>query len=278
MAIELTYENRDAVPAAFQADEVFNEIFTVDDDGKVTVSGVTGMKTQADVDTVSEALRKERNDHKGTKDKLKPWGELNATETLAQLDRIAELEAANGGKLDDEALNKIVEGRLDQKTGPLNRQIETLSTENATFKEENEALKTSITTRDRNDVIRSHATDAKAHATATPDIESAAERMLEQNEKGDWITKSGIAGLTPGLDVKGWMREMQKLRPHWWPESEGGGALGGSGGGNFGGKNPWSAKTWNMTEQGKIYKENSATAEAMAKAAGTTIGGPKPAK
>jgi len=279
MPIELQYENRDAVPEAFRNDDVFNEIFTVNDDGTVVVTGVTGMKTQTDVDAVREALRKEREDHGATKAKLKPWGELNAEETLKQLDRIKELEAAAGGKLDEDKLNELVEGRLAQKTGPLERSIQTLTEERDTLKGENDTLKGQIESRDRNDAVRGVAAESKAHTTAVPDIEMAASVMLEKDENGKLVTKSGIDGITPGLDVKGWMKEMQKLRPHWWPESEGGGARGGAGGGGFAGKNPWSADNWNLTEQGKVLNEQGReVADRMAKAAGTTVGGTRPAK
>lgn len=277
MPIELVYENKDAVPEAFRADPVFNEIFTVGEDGKVTLTGVTGMKTEADVATVREALRKEREDHGTTKTKLKPWGELDPTETLAQLDRIKELEAAAGGKLDDEAINKIVEGRLGQATGPLNRQIEELTEKNTTLETENGTLKDSITSRDRNEAVRAVATEAKVHQTAMPDIEMTASTMLEQDESGKWITKEGLNGVTPGLDIKGFLREMQKLRPHWWPESVGGGAGGAGGGLGFSGPNPWSKDNWNMTEQGKVLTEQGReVADKMAKAAGTTVGGQRP--
>jgi len=276
MPIELRYDNEDALPEAFRNETIFSELFTRNEDGSISMTGVTGMKTQRDVDTVSEALRKERNDHKVTKDRLKPWGELNAEETLTQLDRIRELEAAAGGKLDDSAINKIVDGRLAQKTGPLDRQIKTIGEERDALTQENAGLKNSIITRDRNDSVRFEATKVKAHATAIPDIEGAASTMLEKNDEGKWIVKSGIEGLTPGLGIDGWLRDMQKLRPHWWPESEGGGARGGNGGTGFSGANPWSAKTWNLTEQGKVFKDNADLAGRLAKAAGTSLGGPRP--
>jgi len=276
MPIELKYDNEDALPEAFRNETIFAELFTRNDDGSISVTGVTGMKTQKDVDSVSEALRKERNDHRLTKDRLKPWGELNAEETLTQLDRIRELEAAAGGKLDDDAINKIVDGRLAQKTGPLDRQIKTIGEERDALTQENAGLKNSIITRDRNDSVRAEATKVKSHATAVPDIEGAASVMLEQNEEGRWITKSGIEGITPGLGIDGWLRDMQKLRPHWWPESEGGGARGGNGGTGFNGANPWSAKSWNLTEQGKVFKDSADLAGRLAKAAGTSLGGPRP--
>ena len=276
MPIELRYDNEDALPEAFRNETIFAELFTRNDDGSISMTGVTGMKTQNDVDSVSEALRKERNDHKVTKDRLKPWGELNAEETLTQLDRIRELEAAAGGKLDDDAINKIVDGRLAQKTGPLDRQIKTIGEERDALTQENAGLKNSIITRDRNDSVRAEATKVKSHATAVPDIEGAASVMLEQNEEGKWITKSGIEGITPGLGIDGWLRDMQKLRPHWWPESEGGGARGGNGGTGFNGANPWSAKNWNLTEQGKVFNDSADLAGRLAKAAGTSLGGPRP--
>ena len=276
MPIELRYDNENALPEAFRNETIFAELFTRNDDGSISVTGVTGMKTQKDVDSVSEALRKERNDHKVTRDRLKPWGELNAEETLTQLDRIRELEAAAGGKLDDDAINKIVDGRLAQKVGPLDRQIKTIGEERDALTQENAGLKNSIITRDRNDSVRAEATKVKSHATAVPDIEGAASVMLEQNEEGKWITKSGIEGITPGLGIDGWLRDMQKLRPHWWPESEGGGARGGTGGTGFNGANPWSAKSWNLTEQGKVFNDSADLAGRLAKAAGTSLGGPRP--
>lgn len=270
--IELEYDSMDSVPEAFRP--LFAE-----QDGRAVLTGVNGLKTQKDVDTVREALRKEREDHSKAREALKPWGNLKPDEVMSQLDRIKELEAAAGGKLDENKLQELVEGRLAQKTGPLERTVQTLTQERDTLTQERDDLKNQIVTRDRNDAVRSIATESKAHGTAVPDIEMAASVMLEKNEEGRWVTKSGIDGLTPGLDVKGWMKEMQRLRPHWWPESVSGGAGGGSGGGNFGGANPWSADSWNMTEQGRVMQSQGRdVAERMAKAAGTTIGGSRPQK
>lgn len=277
MPIELQYDSEDVLPEAFRNEAVFKELFTKTQEGKIVLSGVTGMKTQKDVDSVKEALRKEREDHGKTKDALKSWGTLNAEETLAQLDRIKELEAAAGGKLDEAKLNELVEGRLVQKTGPLQRQIETITSEKAKAEQERDALKAQLETRDRNDAVRAIATEAKVLLTAIPDMEMAASVMLEKDADGNLVTKSGINGLIPGLNVKEWTKEMQKLRPHWWPESEGGGARGGGGGGGFSGNNPFSAEHWSLTEQGKFLQQNGREAtDKLAKAAGTTIGGPKP--
>lgn len=69
---------------------------------------------------------------------------------------------------------------------------------------------------------------------------------------------------------------MYKRQPHWWGETTAGGSRGGQGGSHT--SNPWSAEGWNMTEQGRMYVKDKAKAEQLAKQAGTTIGGPRPAK
>ena len=150
-------------------------------DGKFVLGGVNGMKTQMDVNNVQEALRKEREDHAAAKNALSPWAPLGKPEEVqAKLDRIPELEAAAAGKLDDNAINGIVEGRITQKIAPLERNISTLTEENGTLKQENEGLKTALERRDMSDELRSVATEMKVIATAIPDIEIIAASYLKR--------------------------------------------------------------------------------------------------
>lgn len=256
MPIEISYESVDAVPETFRKEGVFDELFTVGEDGRVSLSGVAGLKTQKDVDAVKEALRKEREGHSKAKEQLKAWAGLDPAEVYTKLGRINELEALAGGKVDEKKLNELVEGRLAQKTGPLERSLKELSELKGALEAENHALKTSIETRDRNDTVRQFAVETKAHATALADIEMAASMMLERDEEGRWITKTGLNGISAGLDVKNWLKEMMRQRPHWWPESEGGGGRGGGGMGvGFNGKNPFSREHWNATKQVEIARE-----------------------
>jgi hypothetical protein len=267
--IELIYDTMDAVPAAVK------DLYT-EQDGKAVLTGVNGMKTQGDIDRIQDGLRKEREDHAKTKADLKPFKGMDATEVQATLDRVAELEATNGGKLDDEAINKIVEARLKQKTAPLQRQIDDLTTTNGELLASNDKLTGTISTGSRNEAVRKIATEMKVHASAIPDIELVAANFLEKDEHtGAWIVKADAKGVTPGTDIKQFMKEMQKTRGHWWPTSAGGGAGGGLEGGN-GAVNPFSGDGWNITQQGQLLRTDRPLAESLAKAAGTSIGGDRP--
>jgi len=270
--LELNYDSLDAVP------EAFRPLYT-EQDGKAVLTGINGMKTPQDVLNVQEALRKERADHAAVKEALKPWKSLgdDPTEIQAKLDRIGELEAAAGGKLDESKIQEMVEQRLGQKTAPLERQLKETTTTLEQLQQENGQLKNTLVTRDRNDAVRAVATEMKVLSTAIPDVEMIAGAYFERDEtSGEFIVKADAKGVTPGADVKQFMKEMQKLRPHWWPQSQGGGAGGGK---NFGDsdENPWSSKGWSLTKQGQYVKEHGmAEAERAAKAAGSKIGATRP--
>ena len=138
-------------------------------------------------------------------------------------------------------------------------------------------MKNTLVTRDRNDAVRSVATEMKVLSTAIPDVEMVAGMFLERDEtSGEFIVKADAKGVTPGADVKQFLKEMQKQRPHWWPASQGGGAGGGKGLGDSE-DNPWSPKGWSLTKQGQYVKEHGmAEAEKAAKSAGSKIGATRP--
>lgn len=270
-AINTSYDKIDDIA------EPFRPLFS-EQDGRFVLTGVNGMKTQKDVDSLSEALRKERLDHGMSKTSLKTWGDLKYDDVISKLDRFPELELAAAGKLDDNAIKALIEPKVTQATAPLQRQITSLGEEINGWKTRATVAEERLISKDRNDGVRSAAIEFKAHPTAIADIELAASVYFEQTDSGAFVTKSGINGVTPGLSFKEWLRDMQKSRPHWWPASEGGGANGG-GGLNMGESNPFSAAGWNLTAQGQVVlTKGQAVAEQLAKAAGTTVGGPKPKK
>lgn len=235
---------------------------------------VEGMKTEGDVTRVQEALRKEKNDFKAFKDRYAVLGDRKPEDIVTQLDRIQELEAAAGGKLDDDKINQIVEGRVKQKIAPIERERDQWKTQALEKDKTIEGLTSAERTRKIHDAVRKAGGAAKITAEAMDDAILLAEKHFEVDESGKVVTKDG-AGVTPGIGPDVWFIDLQKTRPHWWGGSSGGGAGGGRGG--FDGKtNPFTHENWNMTEQGKLVTADRAKAEQMAKAAGTSIGGPRP--
>lgn len=242
--------------------------------GKWVLTGISGIKTDSDIQRLQESLRKERDDHKATKSRLAAFSDLDPEEVVAKLDRIAELEAAAGGKIDEAKLNEMVEARIRTRTAPLERKIATLEQDLQAKDAANKELTLKEKTRLIHDHIRKAATAAKIRDTAIEDAIVLGERVFDVDENGSVVTRDNV-GVTPGLSADVWLTEQQTTRPHWWPESNGVGAKGGNGLG--GGANPFSHENWNLTAQGQMLRTDPKKAEQMAKSAGTTVGGMRPA-
>ena len=267
MALKIIEENLDAV------DAVYHSLYT-EKDGKFQLTGVEGMKTDADIQRLQSALAKERNDHKAAKEKYAILGDKDPIEVIALLDKIPELEAAAKGNLDDTKIDGIVQSRIKAILAPIERQLDSekqrsalLETENLQFKQERKI--STIHTQLRKAAVES----GIKKESAIEDVILIGERFFELTDDGMVVAKD-VPGVTQGIDPKMWLSDQQQKREYWWGETLGGGA---QGSGAFKGvANPWSATNWNMTEQGKLYKANPTKAAQMAKAAGTKIGGPKP--
>jgi hypothetical protein len=272
MALKAIHDSKDEIPEQFQ------ELYTEKND-KWELTGITGVKTQADIDRLSSSLEKERAAHKETKELFSPWRDMNHEEIMSKLDRMPELEAAASGKLNEAEIEEIVakrvEGTIKSKTSPLERQIETFQKERETLLAENESFKAQNKRRTIHDAVRASLTEAKVLSTAHEDALMLAERVFEISDDGKVITRDQV-NVTPGVAPEVWLTEMQDKRPHWWPETRGGGAPGGKGGGGLK-TNPWSKDNWNVTEQHRIAKaEGMDTARQYAQAAGSDIGATAP--
>lgn len=267
MALKAILDSIDDLP-----DSVKSEY--VEKNGKFELQ-VEGMKTEADVSRVAEALRKEKNDFKTFRDQFAPLGGRKPEEIIAQLDRIPELEAAAEGKLEGKKLEDLVEGRLKSRLAPVERERDQLKTQLG----EKDKIIGEYTgkekTRTIHDAVRKAATTAKVVPEALEDALILAERHFEVDDAGRVVTKDGLS-VTPGIQPDAWFSDLQSTRKHWWGPTVGGGA-GGNRGGNSAVDNPWSDANWNMTKQGQIVVADRAKAEQLAKAAGTTIGGKRPA-
>lgn len=275
MVLKDTHDKLDEIPEQFQ------ELYT-DKGGKFELTGIQGVKTQGDVDRVTESLRRQTDLHKETKAKLAVWADLDHDEITAKLDRLPELEAAAKGKLDEAEIEAIVtrrvDGTLKSKLAPGERKNKELEKANAELTEANAKFVAADRTRKVHDVVREALVASKVLPDAHEDALLLADRVFEIREDDGKVTTRDNIGITPGLDAAGWLTEIQDRRRHWWPDSVGGGSRGsGPGVGGPGGKNPWSFENWNMTDQGRYIREHgSERSEVLAKAAGTTVGGRKP--
>jgi hypothetical protein len=264
---------KSSVSTIDDVDEKYRDLYTQRGD-MWELTGIEGMKTQADVDRIQNALVKERADHKAAKDRLGLLGDRRVEDVLTMLDRIPELEAAASGKMDDDKLNQLVEGRLKSKTAPMERELKAAMEKIAAAQGVIDAYALKEQNRTISDAVRTAAASAKVLSEAMDDALLLAERVFEVDADGRVVTKDNV-GVTPGLTPQAWLTDLQSKRPHWWPASVGGGASGSRTTiANAG--NPWSSVGWNMTKQGQIVRENPAMAEQLAAAAGTSVGGLRP--
>ncbi len=269
--LKLTYASQDDIP------EAFRELFT-ETDGTFRLTGIEGMVTSDDVNAAKRNTEAERTAHKKTKDRMRHFIDMSdeaLTETVSKLDRFEELELAASGKLDDDKIDAMVEKRITSRTAPLERQITTLTTDLGEMTTSRDGLQKDKTQRTVQDDVRAAATKVKLLPEAVDDAFMLADRIFEVNDEGAVVTRDNV-GVTPGIGAEVWLTDLKEKRPHWWPTSSGGGA-GGGGGGPGGGGNPWAPKTWNLTAQGVQYRADPTKAAQLAAAAGTKIGGAKPA-
>lgn len=230
------------------------------------------LKTAEDVAKLQEALRKERNDHKEAREALNRFSGLDPDEVRTQLDYIEELKEKTSDKIDDSKLEELAEKRVARKLAPLERELESIRKEKAALEQQNEEYQRAEKIRKIHDVGRKVAQEVnlRQQGGAMDDMLMHAERVMEVTEDGNVVTRDGV-GVTPGLALKDWLTDMRSARPIWWEDSVGAGSRGSEGG--AGGANPFRADSWNLTEQGRILKENPTRAEALARQAHTTVGG-----
>lgn len=262
--LNTSYGSLDEVP------ETFRSLYS-EQDGRAVLSKVVGLKTQDDINRLQGALEKERNDHRQVKSMLSKLGDRDIEDVLKDLDSIPALKAAAKGA---DNLDEQIASRLQQETAPLQRQLGEYESRVGELESLVNEYKTREVHRDINDVVGKFATKSKAIPEAIEDIQFMARSIFEKNEAGQVVAKADIPGVTPGISPEVWLVELQQNKPYLWPQSNLPNL--GKGGKGAGGANPWSKDGWNMTEQGRILRENRTKAEQLAAQAGTKIGGPKP--
>lgn len=274
MALKAIHDSLDDIPEQYQ------DLYT-EKNGKFELTGIAGVRTPADVERVQASLAKEREFSGKLKEKLSAWDGMDLNEVQASLDRIPELEAAAKGGLDESALDEMATRRAEamakSKLAPVERSLKEKERLLAETADELNKFKVQAKTRALHETVRKALVESKVIPEAQEDALLLAERHFEILDDGQVQTREG-AGVIAGLDPVGWLTELQEKRRHWWPESVGGGSRGSVGGGGGIGKNPFTHENWDMGEQGRIFKEHGRErADQLARAAGTTFGGSRPA-
>ncbi len=247
--------------------------YYVEKGGKYELTGIQGVKTEADVTRVQGALNHEREARKAAEAKAKQFEVFGDPEALqATLDKLPELEAAAAGKIDDAKIDEIVQRRLTTVAAPLQRKASQLEAAVAERDDIINRYKQTERTRTIGDKVKGALTEAKVIPFAVDDALLLAERIFEVREDdGEVVTRENV-GVTPGITPKDWIFEVQSanVRPHWFGATQGSGATGGTGGGAGGaGPNPWSFEHWHVTKQHAFIREHGqAKALKLAQAAG----------
>lgn len=278
--LKTVYEKAEDIP------EGFSELF-VERGGKFELTGIEGVKTPADVDRVQEALRKEKNDHKVTKESLAKFGDLDPTVVPAQLEELVEVKAQlatvqKDGKIDQTAVQEHIAAAVNRAVGPLQRdkaslekQLDNQKKTTAEKDAEIGNLQGSIKRGKIEGILRDNAIAARVLGTAIDDAVMVGLTHFEEID-GKYVTKDGN-GITPGLDPKEWYKDMQEKRPHWWPASVGGNSRGAGGPTGRDAGNPWSVAGWSITEQGRyVTKHGIAKANEAAASVNSKVGNTKP--
>ena len=265
--LKLMYETMDEVPENLKG--AYEE-----KEGKAAFIGAEGMKSQADIDRVQEALRKERKEHADTKKKLKGLEGIDPDAVQALRDENEELKArvetqAQSGAIDEKKLEELAERNATLKTRPLEREIERLKQENAEHLSKVGEFETREKKRTIIDAVRAATAGDKGIKiidTALADIEFLAPSIFEVTEEGAVKVKDGV-GFLRGASPREWLAEVQGsgTRKHWFPGNVGAGASSPSGG--TGGPNPFAAATPNLTEISRLVRTEPTRARALATAA-----------
>lgn len=258
-AVDAVVDSLDNVPEALHAEYV-------ERDGKFHLQ-VNGMRTEADFSRLQSAHTKEKNDHNALKARVKEtFGDRKLEDVRSDLDRIPELEASQG-TLDDEKINRIVEGRVKTALAPVERERDTLRTENGELKGQVDQFRGNEAKRKIRDDVRTAAKKAGVTDEALDDALLLGDTIFELREDdGKVVVKDGTS-YTSGIEPSVLFADFQTRKPHWFGPTQGGGSTGNRGGAQ-GSNNPFTHANWNLTEQGKLINSDPAKANQLSKAAG----------
>lgn len=257
--LQATYDKKEDIPSQYV--DLYKE-----SNGVFSLT-VKGLVPQDNVDRLNEALRKEKNDHKASKQKYKALAGLDLTpeEIVTRLDEYDVLKAGQGSK-DGKFTEEEVNARIKAATAPLERDINSLKSERETLNADIANYKKKDEDHQFRQQIAELGQKVGLRTVAQDDAYRFAREVCEINEDGQIVTKEGINGVSPYLTLENLLRDVSTTRPHWFEETNGGGSSGNRGSGSSG-NNPWTDAHWNVTEQSKLIATNREQAQLLANSA-----------
>jgi hypothetical protein len=256
--LKTTYDSPDDIP------EQYRDLYA-DDGGKWRLTGVEGLKTQADIDNVLRAKAHEVRRRQEAEARWSALGDASPEDILAKLDRIAELEAIAEGKGGE--VDKLVDARASARAAPLERELRARQSELEEARKELERMRAIDRKRRIDDEARKALGEVGVIPEAQDDAMLYLSTMLELAEDGVPQTREG-AGVPAGIDAAGLLAHLRDhgMRPLWWGANTGAGLRGGKGSA-LAGDNPWTKGKENLTKQIEIERENPSLAERLRKQA-----------
>jgi len=207
------------------------------------------------------------------------WKELEAEEVREQLKRLEELEKGDG-KVDVAAQIDSAKAVLERKHA---RALQDVETKRATLEKQ-------LTDREQyiSDLILEQELEAGlAHIKAIEELRPGAKALIraryklsaerEEDEVTGKPRYKGVVKTDLGENSVADFFERWQTEPEAEPYlpasgNAGTGSKSGDGGGGGRKTNPWAKDTFNLTEQGKLVRDNPALAKQMAAAAGKSVG------
>lgn len=194
---------------------------------------------------------------------------------------ILEKAVITDGKLDIEATMKAVNAEFLKHAVPkseFNDKVKELSTANKTIEELKKAS-------EGNEELQNK---IKTYETEITNLKNAAANTQKEYALRDKLKEAGVTDVDyiiykqGGLDkftfdkdgkpigIDDVLKPLKETSPHLFKPQNGGG-YNPAGGSNPPASNPFAKDTWNMTEQGKLFRENPAQARQLAAAAGVKL-------
>jgi hypothetical protein len=279
MAVKSLLENLDDVPEALHSEYKEQEIPGV---GKRFVLDVEGY----DQHPLVRNLKSAHDKVKGDKDKFK-----------TELDALAGRFSGIPEDLTAEQILELYQNNKDGKGPDVDKRLADLRTELERKRNgEVQAKDQEIAARDARNAqllntikrftVDDGLTNALVEVGVAKELLPAARALLKERGVIEFVEEDGKFSAVAKTDAFGDIETLRFVQ-EWSktdegkafvPKPTGGGASGTGNQGRSSGENPFSAEHWNVTKQGAVVVEKGEQFAAnLARLAGTTIGGPKPA-